>query len=237
MLLISVKILIFLFFDFTYGDNSYYITDIDWATDSFDGGKHLNLKGATKVSMTMGGLLKDLYPELFQINNEIQQLWNSGLEEYIERKKINLLKMSLKVEDYFDKLKNTDYIILISGRDDVAWNWNESADNIFKRLGFKSDLYGKGHASFIGVIDNEKVIFEKCEFEQLAYETKLDNNLKVELLSAGYELGDTSSIKINDIEYALNKRGMNIVVYSKQQQQVIDQSCIDVFDNWKMYHK
>lgn len=119
----------------------------------------------------------------------------------------------------------------------MAWNWNESADNIFKRLGFQSDLYGKGHASFIGVIDNEKVIFEKCEFEQLAYETKLDNNLKVELLSAGYELGDTSSIKINDIEYSLNRRGMNIVVYSKQQQQVIDQSCIDVFDNWKMYHK
>lgn len=225
------------FFDFTYGDDSYYITDIDWATDSFDGGKHLNLKGATKASMTMGDLLKDLYPELFQTNNEIQQLWNSGLEEYIERKKINLLKMSLKMEDYFDKLNNTDYIILIAGRDDVAWNWNESSDNIFKRLGFQSDLYGKGHASFIGVIDNEKVIFEKCEFEQLAYETKLDNNLKVELLSAGYELGDTSSIKINDIEYALNRRGMNIVVYSKQQQQVIDQSCIDVFDNWKMYHK
>ena len=187
--------------------------------------------------MTMGDLLKDLYPELFQTNNEIQQLWNSGLVEYIDRKKINLLKMSLKVEDYFDKLNNTDYIILIAGRDDVAWNWNESADNIFKRLGFQSDLYGKGHASFIGVIDNEKVIFEKCEFEQLAYETKLDNNLKVELLSAGYELGDTSSIKINDIEYSLNRRGMNIVVYSKQQQQVIDQSCIDVFDNWKMYHK
>lgn len=48
-----------------------------------------------------------------------------------------------------------------------------------------------------------------------------------EISSAGYENGNTCSIRIDGTEYAKNMRGINIVVYNHVTKTVVDSVCFD----------
>ena len=45
--------------------------------------------------------------------------------------------------------------------------------------------------------------------------------------SIGYSDGNVASVVINGQEYSVNRRGLNIVVYSHYQDKVIDSVCFD----------
>jgi len=72
------------------------------------------------------------------------------------------------------------------------------------------------------------VIYEDMSEDKLEQEIKVDKN-NFSLVSAGYEQGNMASIKLNDVEYALNKRGLNIVVYDKNLGSLIDSVRIDTY--------
>lgn len=52
-------------------------------------------------------------------------------------------------------------------------------------------------------------------------------NCEVNLVSKGYDIGNTSSIQINGKEYSKNSRGLNIVVYDKETNEVISSNVFD----------
>lgn len=58
---------------------------IDYSTDTYDGGLHLNLDGATKMSIYFSKILKENY-ELtdYRKNEEISKIYNEKLEKYKE---------------------------------------------------------------------------------------------------------------------------------------------------------
>ncbi len=80
----------------------------------------------------------------------------------------------------------------------------------------------------MAVIDSGNVVYEDMSDNKLEQETEIAGN-KIDMQSAGYETGNIASIKINGLEYALNKRGINIVVYDKQANRVIDSVRIDTY--------
>ena len=55
--------------------------------------------------------------------------------------------------------------------------------------------------------------------------------------SEGYRTGGGARavITINDRNYAVNKRGLNIVVFDLVTQTVIDSVCFDIYDNGKCF--
>lgn len=56
---------------------------IDYSHDTYDGGLHLNLYGATKLSTYFGKILKDKYDLTdYRLNNEISNIYNQKLYEY-----------------------------------------------------------------------------------------------------------------------------------------------------------
>lgn len=57
---------------------------IDWKTDSMDGGDHLNLSGARKVTKYLGNYLKENYKLTDQRENPMYQHWNRDYEKYKE---------------------------------------------------------------------------------------------------------------------------------------------------------
>ncbi len=46
---------------------------------------------------------------------------------------------------------------------------------------------------------------------------------------------EASSVKINDEEYSVNSRGLNIVVYDKEAQKVVSSVCFDLYSEITLY--
>lgn len=62
---------------------------IDWNTDTYDTGLHLNVYGAEKLSSYFGKILKDEYDlEDHRKNEDINSLWTKKVNSYNERKKL-----------------------------------------------------------------------------------------------------------------------------------------------------
>lgn len=60
---------------------------IDWQTDSYDGGDHLNLQGAEKVTDHLGNYLKENYDfsdSSSAAGKKTEAFWDAGLKEYLE---------------------------------------------------------------------------------------------------------------------------------------------------------
>lgn len=49
-----------------------------------------------------------------------------------------------------------------------------------------------------------------------------------------HNASDNVHIKINGDNYAVNKRGLNIVIYSKKYKKVVDSVCFDTYANYDM---
>lgn len=69
---------------------------IDWKADSMDGGDHLNLSGARKVTRYLGNYLKENYKLTDQRENPMYQHWMRDYEKYKE----TVEKQAAKSEDF-----------------------------------------------------------------------------------------------------------------------------------------
>ncbi len=81
--------------------------------------------------------------------------------------------------------------------------------------------------NFIGVLYNGNMVYQYIgNNEQHVYENIVNgDNVRIE--SATLEFGDIASIKINDTEYAMNGRGINIVIVENNIHKVVDSVSFD----------
>ena len=81
------------------------------------------------------------------------------------------------------------------------------------------------------MIDKGEVVYEKLSDKMLTYKGSFRNSLmRIDMSSAGFHVGNKSSIKINGEEKSINWRGFNIVVYNNERQCVIDSVNFDTWD-------
>lgn len=190
---------------------------------------HLNSFGAEKVSRHLAKYLIENYNLEDKRNNPAYNDWNECTQYY--KQKVNNWELSQETDiyNYLDKLNNPNYIVILSARDAFTNSLNEDILNKLKAIGVKSDIKDKHRWSYISVLSNNKPIYEKVENAPLEYKTKI-NDIKIEIVSKGLNVGNTSSIKINGKEYSKNKRGLNIVVYDKLLQEIADSVSFDTHD-------
>lgn len=94
-------------------------------------------------------------------------------------------------------------------------------------LGIKTTLTGQHWKSYAAVIDSGEVVIERLSEQKISESLRLGNN-NISIISAGFKSGNLSSIKLNETEYSLNRRGFNFVIIDKKQNQVIDTVCFDL---------
>lgn len=200
--------------------------NLKFETDSNPDCAHLNSFGAEKVSRHLAKYLIENYNLEDKRNNPDYSDWNECTKYY--KQKVNNWELSQETDiyNYLDKLNNPNYIVILSAKDAFTSSLNEDILNKLKAIGVKSDIKDKYRWSYISVLDNNKPIYEKVENAPLEYKTKI-NDIKVEIISKGLNVGNNSSIKINGKEYSKNKRGLNIVVYDKLLQEVADSVSFD----------
>lgn len=153
---------------------------------------------------------------------------------------LNEIRKCCDFESYIQTLhlhsKNT--LILISTKDTHCSQYpknNKVQLSFIRLLGITTDLENTFRHSFLSIIMNGKLIEEKNnEKESLSLETELLNH-SLKLISSGYNSLQTNKtpieLSVDGKNYAVNHRGLNILVWDIIKQQQIDSVCFDIYDN------
>jgi len=132
---------------------------------------------------------------------------------------------SYYLHKYLQSLENRKLSIIISTKDEASKNLTSEIVNDLHALGIKADLTDKFRFSFYAIITPEGTKEEVSE-EALFYDGKV-GNLSCYVQSAGYSVGNKSSIIIDGAEYSQNARGLNVVVI--EEGEVIDSVSFDTY--------
>ena len=121
-------------------------------------------------------------------------------------------------------------IVVMSVKDEASTALDKDMLNSMHMLGLTRDLDKGFRDSYIAIISQGKVAYENESSDAIEFSGEL-NNHTFDIKSAGYLSGDRSSIRIDDKEYSLNRRGINIVLYSINSNEVIDSVNVDTFND------
>lgn len=201
---------------------------INWNMDTADNGYHTNYWGATKTSHIISEFLSS--QNLSSSSNN--EYWKRQLTEYIAWEMDCLNNNKFRSLDYLQKLTTykDDFCIIFSVQDDAALSWNNHLEACIRELGLKGDFNANVQNSYIAVINDGVVCFEKWAESPIALNTIIDEFHNVFVFSGGFSYGSKSSIVVNNQEYSLNNRGLNIVIIDKKNKEVVSNVSIDSHD-------
>ena len=142
----------------------------------------------------------------------------------------NLYLKRTEICEYLDALAEfPEYTVLIALRDDGSHSLNEDICRRLWNLGLLEDIRGHYRWSYYAVIEPDRVIEELSE-DELSYSGVLSDGTEYSMISQGGLSGAgggagrylTCSIKIGGTEYAIQRIGLNFVVYDTANSCVVD---------------
>jgi hypothetical protein len=142
------------------------------------------------------------------------------------------LRNERNIYQYLDLINDPRFTIFIVVKDECAVSMNNVIMSGLQALGLKEDLRGKVQQSYVAVIENGQVVYEALAPDKttaLKNEGTLKDGTKYNLYSASLPSGNDASITIDNFEYAVKSRGLNIVIYDNTDKSVVDSVA---FDTW-----
>ncbi len=121
-------------------------------------------------------------------------------------------------------------LILLAVKDEGSKGLTKDFVAGMQALGLNFPLEGAYQSSYIAAIKDGEILQEELSTEMISCQIQT-GELMAEMVSAGYEKGNIASIKINGTEYAINQRGLNIVIYDTEENIIVDSLCIDTYSN------
>jgi len=207
---------------------------LDVKQDFFDDGAHLNDKGATKVSLHLGKYLKQKYNLPDHRGEEEFISWDNDWNIYQQDKAAYFLSHETELEMYLNRLENPHYTVYVTVRDALGIDRHPELIKILQNFGFSKELLKEEGLCYQAILENGKFIYENISEDALNYQTEF-NSMRIELVSQSYRVGDKGSIRINNNEYFVNKRGIGFVVYDNLLNEVVDSVTFDIYGGGKSY--
>lgn len=210
----------------TYIDMNYDVdVDIDFTTDTYDAGHHLNLRGAEKATDVLASYLTRNY----ELTPSQDPIWDKMLDKYQRMRELTYAQMETDFHTYLETLidHSNQCSILISAKEEYISGLGEEEFALFEKLGLKLIREGKFTDSYLAVIQGGNAEYEATSSRKITYQTKLSHDAGVKITSSGWYSNAEASIKINGSEYALNSSGLNIVVWDNESGLVLDSVSIN----------
>ena len=186
---------------------------------------------ASMWSATLEAQIADLQNKVDGTNIKYRTLFDVAFATMANAKFAEYLK---KVDDYniyFELLPQITrrYLVILTVKDTPGEHMPKAVlkaiiDSRFS--GFRTNLW----RTYVGIIAQDKVICNKyAEGEQKCFYTynSMGGDLSIMASSEPWRNGNKTDIIINDKNYALNHRGVNIVVYDLNDKKVIDRVSFD----------
>ena len=210
------------FLDLMYDDVG---MELDWHADTKDGGKHLNVSGAKKVSDFMTSYLQDTCG----LKGEANRHYEADLPIYNQLDSHVRLLSIKDMASYLETLRNMDDIcVFFVCHKDMRNNLKPEDMASLSAFGLKTDFENMvDGAAYLAIVDSGEAIYEEMSELKLEKKGTLDDGLTYQLFSGGWYSGRGSMIKLNGKDYSMKHLGINVVVYNKQSQTVLDSLCFD----------
>lgn len=185
-----------------------------------------NALAAPKIAaMTEYDLMRELLAE--------QEKKINSLKDLILNMTANLsddLSEKADIIDYLDSLKEklAGNLVVIAVKDTPGLALNSFVATALQSLGLKKNLEGQHGHAYLAVINGGNVIFEQLRADDspIVYDAAFGKHT-IHAESRVYHNGNLAVININNKDYAVNSRGLNIVIYDKKQRKLIDSVCFD----------
>lgn len=135
----------------------------------------------------------------------------------------------IQIKDYLEMLSKIKNCIVVAAiKDQVSLYYDNELSEKMKQLGFSINLVQQYWKGYIGIVDDNKIIFERLSDAdgEVSYIGEIDN-IQFKVRSASYWNENLAEILLNGINYAVNGRGVNLVIYDKKLKQVVDSVCFD----------
>lgn len=181
---------------------------------------HTNIWGAEKVSSYIASRLHDEYG----IKGGQDRQWEDTAAYYDNVYQDCELKSITEIERYLAVVNQERYTILIAVKGDAASFMDENVKQLFRQLGAGLSMDYRENGSYFAAI-HEGRVEEGASMEKLAHHGSTRSGLlDFEMISEGFDSSYEGrvSIKINNQEFARDRRGINMVVYSNERRQVVD---------------
>lgn len=194
-------------------------------TTYFDTWESATRAGLNKEDVLIDALAEGMSYE--ELSDELKLLYLYNIK--CERTKNSILLKQIVGEggilDFIEFYRNEeDIVIFISAMDEAAGALDDNARKILAQKGLVELSKLEVRDSYLAIIDDGQVMFEQKDHGEKPISMK---GIEYSVISGGFDSGNVSSVKINEKEYSDMQRGLNIVVYDKKQQMVIDTASFD----------
>lgn len=169
-----------------------------------------------------------LSDRLLEQENEIEQL--KAMISMLANEMGYDVSAITDINQYLTALrKNIDrFTVYIAVKDTPGMALNEEISKKIKQLGFETELKNQHWHSFVGILDKGTVLYEGLSEEnQPISKTMKVNQQTAHVESRCLKAGNEARIVINDADYAINRRGLNFVIWDNGLKRVVDAVCFD----------
>lgn len=136
--------------------------------------------------------------------------------------------------EYLKNMNNENYVYILAIKDEGTVGLTPKLVKALHSLGLQADFKNARNSSYIAVIQNRAIAHEEISDNQLEYQLSV-NNANISISSASYYVGNHASVRINDVECAVNARGLNIVVYDATKGTVVETKAFDTYEGLYAY--
>lgn len=214
------------FYDLLYDYNA-----VDFSTDTYDGGRHLNYSGALKVSRQIGEILKNVYGCPENRNDAYDRM----LADFKKVENVALIEGERDFGTYIERLaQNKDHLtILVAACSEYTAGMTEDDYSLLRdRLGLSLIADGAYADSYVAAIENGKVLYEGLSGREINYDLEVSGT-PVHLYSAGWASGRAGEINLGEDQYAALGGGLTFVVLDNESGVVIDYVAFNSFQPGK----
>lgn len=197
--------------------------------------KQLLFSGIEIQGVSLTSYEQDIFLNNLTINSDIS-IFNKILNVLLDCGYVSETKNSLKeIKDFGEYLLRikliSDSIVFIVVKDNAGKNFTSPILKLWGTIGGKIQIEKLGWNSYICIINNNKIIYEVAGVNEDPSEySGMVEGLSVKIISQSYHKGNKAVVSINGVDYSVNGRGLNFVVFDKVASKVIDSVCFDTYD-------
>lgn len=205
-------------------------------TDSGDGGAHLNIIGAGKVSKHFGNYLKEQFHLEDKRDNEMYAGWNKDYIMYTHEKLAKEIIKETNLSDFLDLIDKSDYLLLTAGKSDTGLYFTDEIYEKMQKLGFNANLATTFYSSYVGAAQGGECIYEKMDSNEAVSYAFSYNGHYISMMSEARRGANSSvSIQIDGKEESNNASGLNFVIYDTALDRIITAKKFNIGNTGRSY--